>query len=126
TPCDSIVLLDATLSDTSVFHLGAMPLPMAIPASGSINMDLHVSPGRQGTYSTQLHLRYLSGTTTVDTTIVPTLQVLYDLPVQVGLQDTLFSMGVVSVPCSSSSQWIAFSNSICQNLSIENVAWENA
>ncbi len=126
TPCDSIVLMQASLSDTSIFQLGAISFPTVIPASGADRLSIHVSPGRQGNYSTLLKLRYLSGSETVDSTITLKLDVQYNLPLKVVLQDTLFKMGTVNVPCSSSSRWITFSNPLCKNLTIENMTWEHA
>ncbi len=125
-PCDSIELLTISLSDTSIFHLGAFSLPKVIPASDGVNLNIHVTPGSQGTDSTQLTIRYQSGTARVDTTVTLSLQVLYNIPVQVGLEDTLFKMGVVNAPCSDASRWITFSNSECRDLTIENIAWEHA
>jgi photosystem II stability/assembly factor-like uncharacterized protein len=126
TPCDSIVLMEASLSDTSVFQLGAISLPTVIPASGADSIRLHVSPGPEGNYSTLLKFRYLSGSETVDTTITLKLKVQYNLPVKVVLQDTLFEMGTLNAPCSSSSRWITFSNPLCRDLTIKNIMWENA
>jgi hypothetical protein len=126
TPCDSIVLQQVSLSDTSIFHLGSVSVPTVIPASGKVQIDLHGSPGNKGLYSTSVRLQYLSGSQTIDTTVPLTLQVLYDIPVRVGLRDSLFSLGVVNVPCASTSQWVTISNSLCRNLSIQNIAWENA
>lgn len=126
TPCDSIVLQQVSLSDTSIFHLGLISVPTVIPASNGIPIVLHVSPGQKGVYSTNLQLQYLSGSETIDTTVPLTLQVQYDIPVRVGLRGSLFSLGVVNVPCASTSQWITISNSLCRNLNIQNIAWENA
>ncbi len=126
TPCDSIVLLSAMLSDTSIFQLQSIPFPNVIPPSGTVTMHLHVEPGNQGTHTTQLHLRFVTGSVIVDTLLIPTLQVLYNIPTTVGLQDTLVEMGGVNVPCSSASRWVTFSNTLCKNLTIKNITWENA
>ena len=126
TPCDSITLLAATLSDTSIFQLGSIPFPRVIQPSGTVTMHVHVAPGNQGTYTTQLHLRYRSGSVIVDTLIIPTIHVLYNILVKVGLQDTLVEMGAVNVPCASSSRWVTFSNALCKSLTIKNITWANA
>src|ERR1019366_1076389 len=101
-------------------------LPTVIAASGELSLNVHVQPGNQGTHTTNLHLRYQSGAKIVDTTIVLTLQVLYNLPVEVGLRDTLVDMGVVNAPCSEVAQWITLNNTLCRNLTIANIAWEKA
>ncbi len=124
--CDSVVLTAASLSDTSIFSLSGITFPTTVVPSKTVAMNIHVSPGQQGTYSTMLKLSYRSGAGIVDTTITLTLQVLYDLPIQVSLQDTLYRMGVVSVPCASASQWITIGNPLCRDLTVENIAWENA
>jgi hypothetical protein len=88
-------------------------------------MKIHVVPGQKGTDSTSLKLSYRSGAGIVDTNITLSLQVLYDLPATIRLQDTLYSMGAVSVPCASASRWITIGNPVCRDLTIENITWEN-
>ncbi len=126
TPCDSITLLQASLNDSSIFRLGGILLPAILPPSGGVTVNVHITPGHKGNYFTRLHLRFLSGSATVDTTITLTLKVLYDIPGRVVLQDTLVQMGTVNVPCAASSRWITFSDGLCKNLVIKNIAWENA
>ncbi len=126
TPCDSIVLFPASISNTSNFRLTAANISQVIPAAGSVRVHIHVLPGPAGSDSSMLSLSYLSGGRTVDTTVSLSLKVLYDLPVNVALKDTIVDMGVVSAPCFTSSRWISFANSLCRSLSIDRIGWENA
>jgi len=126
TPCDSIVLLNASLSDSSIFQMGMITLPTVIPASGGVKVGLHIQPGHKGIDSTLLHLRFRSGSATIDTTIALKVHVLYDLPIHVVVKDTFLDMGVVNVPCAAASEWITFGNSLCKALTIKSMAWERA
>jgi len=126
TPCDSIVILSATLSDTSILHLGALTFPFSIKAAGEMNLPVHITPGAKGTDQTLLHLRYVSGQTIIDTTITLTAQVLYNVPLHVDLADSAFDLGSAGVPCVTASRWITFHNGLCRDLTIDRISWVSA
>jgi|GEM_PF-2553919 len=123
TSCDSITLLDATLSDSSVFHLGLLQFPMRLEASGSIKLPLHIVPVSKGNATTFLHIRYVSGPATVDTSISLTVRVLYDLPLHVELTNSAFDLGNAGASCATVSQWVTIRNGLCRTLTIKRVSW---
>ncbi|MDP4198510.1 MAG: hypothetical protein Q8902_02940 [Bacteroidota bacterium] len=124
TPCDSIVLLAASLSDTSVFHLAPISLPSTIAASGSIALPIHLVPQPKGIYATLLHVRYLSGHRLVDTTITLTDEVKQDIPILTHFSDSTLDMGTVSVPCEESARTLWLTNPVCRDYSITGLAWD--
>ncbi len=123
TPCSPMTLLGASLDDTSVFHLGLISLPKAIAPAGTLLIPLHIRPTGKGTYSTTLDLQYQSGGVTLDTIIAFSVQVLYDLPLKVGVADSAFDLGTANVPCEAVARWITFDNSLCADLSIKRIIW---
>ena len=122
--CDSIVLVSASLSNTSLFELGPVTLPMAIPANGDFSIPIHIIPGAKGTYTAMLLLRYTNGLKVVDTSIPLTVQVLYDIPTQVGLSTGSLNMGSVNAPCREATQNLVLTNRLCRDLSIVGMTLE--
>ncbi len=124
TPCDSIVLLAASLSDTTVFRLTPIVLPHTIAASGAVALPILVVSQPKGNYTTLLHVRYLSGQQLVDTTITLTLAVQNDIPILATLSKSAIDMGAVNVPCDESAREFWVANSLCRNLTITKLAWD--
>src|SRR5439155_6118265 len=50
-PCDSIVIYKAQLSDTTVFRMDPIALPLLVKAGGSISCFFHTVPTGKGTYT---------------------------------------------------------------------------
>ena len=124
--CDSIILVRALLSDTSVFHLGPLSLSHTIHASESFPIYVHIASQPKGSYTTQLQLRYLSGQRLVDTSITLSVNVLYDIPLSAYLSDTELDMGAVNVPCSATSKTFTIANPACRSISIDSIVWDPA
>ena len=124
--CDSIILIRASLTDTSVFKLGSLALSHTIHASESFQLPIHIVSQPKGTYTTQLKLRYLSGQKLVDTTLTLSLQVLSDVAMRPEVSDTALDMGAVNVPCSATARTFTIHNRACLSLSIRNIVWDPA
>ena len=121
--CDSITVDRASLSDTSVFHLGLTAFPLPLAPGDELSLPIEVRPSSKGTFTTTLNLQYQGGGRRVDTSIVLVVRVLYDLPLAVVLPDSAISLGTASVPCEERSRWISFHNFLCADLSIKRMVW---
>ncbi|SRR5579883_478906 len=123
--CDSIVLLSASLSDSSVFHLDGLSLPSVIASGAVLEIPLKVQAFAKGAYSSLLRLRYLNGQDIDDTTIPLRAHVMDDVAPQVHVIDSVINMGTVDAPCASAERTLRIWNLQCRDLKLKAIYWDH-
>ncbi len=121
--CEPITVIEASIGDSSIFHIDSIPLPATVSASDVARWPVRVAPLGRGFDSTHVHVQYISGNETVDTTLTLELNVLFGIPDRIQLSDKAVNVGPVNVPCDEGEHWLTLGNNACKDVTIDSIAW---
>jgi photosystem II stability/assembly factor-like uncharacterized protein len=118
--CDSITLKSVGLSDSTFFTLLDRPAFVKLGPNDTVVIHLHLVTNGKGLRTAQMLLEFLSGSTTLDTSIVLTARTAHDIPISAALSRDHVAFGPVST-CNAKQIEIRIKNDQCRDLMITKV-----